>query len=79
VNLLVLSGNREQGTGNREQGTGNREQGTGNREQGTGNREQGTGNRQQGTAKTELIPPESCIATPRRLSKIKYYSYIISS
>ncbi|KHG41468.1 hypothetical protein OA07_11145 [Aphanizomenon flos-aquae 2012/KM1/D3] len=38
VNLLVWSGNREQGTGSREQGTGNREQGTGNREQGTGNR-----------------------------------------
>ncbi|MFN6000502.1 MAG: hypothetical protein ACK471_03865 [Dolichospermum sp.] len=47
--------------------------------QGTGNREQGTGNREQGTAKTELIPPESCMATLRKLSKIKYYSYIISS
>ncbi|WP_196803136.1 hypothetical protein, partial [Dolichospermum circinale] len=48
---------------------------TGNREQGTGNREQGTGNREQGTVKTELIPNESCMATPRKLSKIKYYSY----
>jgi hypothetical protein len=45
------------------------------REQGTGNREQGTGNREQGTGKTELIPTESCMATPRKLSKIKYYSY----
>ncbi|MFN9598415.1 MAG: hypothetical protein ACK56T_05155, partial [Dolichospermum sp.] len=26
--------------------------------------------------KTELIPTESCMATPRKLSKIKYYSYI---
>ncbi|MDB9534367.1 DUF4351 domain-containing protein [Dolichospermum planctonicum CS-1226] len=45
VNLLVWSGNREQGTGN-------------------------TG------IKTELIPTESSMATPRKLSKIKYYSYI---
>ncbi|MFN6031191.1 MAG: hypothetical protein ACK468_20270 [Dolichospermum sp.] len=37
-------------------------------------REQGTGNREQGT--TELILTESCMATPRKLSKIKYYSYI---
>ncbi|WP_271831339.1 hypothetical protein [Dolichospermum circinale] len=50
VNLLVWSGNREQGTGNREQGIGNREQ---------------------GTRKTELIPSNSCMATPRKLSKIK--------
>ncbi|MFN6231804.1 MAG: hypothetical protein ACK4XN_16935 [Dolichospermum sp.] len=50
-----------------------REQGTGNREQGTGNREQGTGNTGR---KRELIPTESCMATPRKLSKIKYYSYI---
>jgi hypothetical protein len=35
----------------------------------------GTGNREQGTGKTELIPTESCMATPRKLSKIKYYSY----
>ncbi|MFN7350071.1 MAG: hypothetical protein ACK5S7_14160, partial [Dolichospermum sp.] len=41
--------------------------------QGTGNREQGTGNTGR---KTELIPTESCMATPRKLSKIKYYSYI---
>ncbi|MFN6126756.1 MAG: hypothetical protein ACK47A_20250 [Dolichospermum sp.] len=52
----------------REQGTGNREQGTGNREQGTGNREQGTGNTGR---KTELILTESCMTTPRKLSKIK--------
>ncbi|MFN5953072.1 MAG: hypothetical protein ACK47Y_05715 [Dolichospermum sp.] len=45
-----------------------REQGTGNREQGPGNRDQGTGNTGR---KTELIPPESCMATPRQLSKIK--------
>jgi hypothetical protein len=32
--------------------------------------------REQGTGKTELIPTESCMATPRKLSKIKYYSYI---
>jgi len=31
---------------------------------------QGTGNREQGTGKTELIPTESCMATPRKLSKI---------
>ncbi|MCE2721146.1 MAG: hypothetical protein ACK57R_09315 [Dolichospermum sp.] len=37
-------------------------------------REQGTGNREQGT--TELILTEFCMATPRKLSKIKYYSYI---
>jgi hypothetical protein len=55
---------REQGTGNREQGT--QEQGTGNREH--RNREQGTGNTGR---KTELIPTESCMATPRKLSKIK--------
>jgi len=60
--------NREQGTGNREQGTGNREQVTGNREQGTGYREQGTGNTGR---KTELIPTDSCMATPPKLSKIK--------
>jgi hypothetical protein len=54
----------------REQGTGNT--GTGNREQGTGNREQGTGNTGR---KRELIPTEFCMATPRKLSKIKYYSY----
>ncbi|MFO5476205.1 MAG: hypothetical protein ACLBM2_20320 [Dolichospermum sp.] len=41
--------------------------------QGTGNREQGTGNTGR---KTELIPTESCMATPRKLSKIKYYSYM---
>ncbi|WP_196803175.1 hypothetical protein [Dolichospermum circinale] len=40
--------------------------------QGTGNREQGTGNTGR---KTELIPTESCMATPRKLSQIKYYSY----
>ncbi|MEY2914166.1 MAG: hypothetical protein RLZZ184_3475 [Cyanobacteriota bacterium] len=28
--------------------------------------------------KTELIPTESCMATPRKLSKIKYYSYILT-
>ncbi|MDB9549328.1 hypothetical protein PN436_18610, partial [Dolichospermum circinale CS-1031] len=50
-----------------------REQGTGYREQVTGNRLQGTGNTGR---KTELIPTESCMATPRKLSKIKYYSYI---
>ena len=33
-------------------------------------REQGTLNWEQGTEKTELIPTESCMATPRRLSKI---------
>jgi hypothetical protein len=27
--------------------------------------------------KTELIPTESCMATLRKLSKIKYYSYIL--
>ncbi|MCE2718946.1 MAG: hypothetical protein LW708_08995 [Anabaena sp. 49628_E55] len=45
-----------------------REQVTGNREQGTGNREQGTGNTGR---KTELILTESCMTTPRKLSKIK--------
>ncbi|MFN6220926.1 MAG: hypothetical protein ACK4Y3_01360 [Dolichospermum sp.] len=42
-------------------------------------REQGTGNREQGTGKTELIPTDSCMATPRKLSKIKYYFYIPNS
>jgi hypothetical protein len=42
-------------------------------------KEQGTGNREQGTGKTELIPTESCMATPRKLSKIKYYSYSITT
>ena len=55
-----------------------REQGTLNWEQGTLNWEQGTLNWEQGTGKTELIPTESCMATPRKLSKIKYYSYIIN-
>jgi hypothetical protein len=65
---------REQGTGN----TGTQEHR--NREQGTQehrnrehrNREQGTGNTGR---KRELIPTEFCMATPRKLSKIKYYSY----
>ncbi|MFN9522053.1 MAG: hypothetical protein ACK57R_07430 [Dolichospermum sp.] len=43
------------------------------REQGRGYRLQGTGNTGR---KRELIPTESCMATPRKLSKIKYYSYI---
>ncbi|MFN9657046.1 MAG: hypothetical protein ACK55Q_15240, partial [Dolichospermum sp.] len=38
----------------------------------SGNRELLTGNTGR---KTELIPTESCMATPRKLSKIKYYSY----
>ncbi|WP_155963784.1 hypothetical protein [Dolichospermum circinale] len=41
--------------------------------QGTGNREQGTGNTGR---KTELISTESCMATPRKLSKINKLSKI---
>ncbi|MFM5899283.1 MAG: hypothetical protein ACKO8W_17665, partial [Dolichospermum sp.] len=52
-----------------------REQGTGNRLQVTGYREQGTGYRVQGTGYTGR-KTESCMATRRKLSKIKYYSYI---
>ncbi|MEY3402770.1 MAG: hypothetical protein RLZZ86_2386, partial [Cyanobacteriota bacterium] len=69
------TGDRLQVTGDRLQVTGDREQGTGNREQVTGATPRGqvTGYRLQGT---ELIPTESCMARPRKLSKIKYYSCI---